>query len=149
MAAMRKRKLPSENLARKKRKRQRPLSFSAMETGDFAMLEMLLAENPDLAHERDLNGMSLIRTAAFCIHGCAGSTVTCRFSSSKSRRPPNRNLSVCTGALRNAGALSSGKPLKKRGFPTFPEVARELPGSFPEAARHVPGCDTPIPLGGD
>ena len=51
--------------ARKKRKKHRPLSFSAMETNDLAMLRMLLAKNPDLAHERDLNGMTLLRTAVF------------------------------------------------------------------------------------
>jgi len=55
------------SLARKKRKKHRPLSFSAMETGDLAMLRMLAAKNPDLGHERDLDGMTLIRKAAF--HG--------------------------------------------------------------------------------
>jgi ankyrin repeat protein len=53
------------SLARKKRKKHRPLSFSAMETGDFAMLGMLRTKNPDLAHEIDLNGMTLLRTAVF------------------------------------------------------------------------------------
>ena len=53
------------SLARKRRKKHRPLSFSAMETGDMQMLEMLRAKNPDLAHDRDLNKMTLLRTAVF------------------------------------------------------------------------------------
>jgi ankyrin repeat protein len=41
------------------------MAFSALETGDLDMIEMLLVRNPDLAHVRDLNGMSLLRAAVF------------------------------------------------------------------------------------
>jgi ankyrin repeat protein len=48
---------------KRKRKPHRPLSFSALEAGDMSMLRMRIAEYPDLAHDRDLNGMTLLRTA--------------------------------------------------------------------------------------
>jgi len=64
------RKMPSmpgtgKNLARKKRKKHRPVSFSALEIGDLQMVRMLREGNPDIAHDRDLNGMTLLRTAVF------------------------------------------------------------------------------------
>lgn len=67
---MKKRKLTPrpklrKNLARAIRKQRRPMAFSALEVGDDQMIEMLLGEKPDLGHERDLNGITLLRAAAF------------------------------------------------------------------------------------
>jgi len=70
MSRMSDRKMPDRpgtgsNLARKKRKKHRPVSFSALEMDDLKMLRMLRDGNPDIAHDRDLNGMTLLRTAVF------------------------------------------------------------------------------------
>lgn len=67
---MKKRKLTPrrkfrKNLARKIRGQKRPMAFSALEVGDDQMIEMLLQRDPDLAHNRDLNGVTLLRAAAF------------------------------------------------------------------------------------
>jgi ankyrin repeat protein len=52
---------------RKKKKRppRRHLAFAALEAGDLQMLRMQLAKEPDLAHVRDLNGVTLLMTAVY------------------------------------------------------------------------------------
>ena len=54
-----------KKVARAIRPKQRPMGFSALEAGDMDMLRMKLAQDPDLAHCRDLNGASLLLTAVF------------------------------------------------------------------------------------
>jgi uncharacterized protein len=68
---MKMRKLPKDSptgespAARRRRKKNRPMSFAALESGDLLMIDMLLAEKPDLGHDRDPKGASLFMAAAF------------------------------------------------------------------------------------
>ncbi|MHC4471292.1 MAG: ankyrin repeat domain-containing protein [Planctomycetota bacterium] len=50
---------------KRRRPKRRHLAFSALEAGDLDMLRLKLAEEPDLAHVRDLNGMSLLMAALY------------------------------------------------------------------------------------
>jgi len=52
---------------KRRRPKQRHLAFSALEVADLDMFRMLLAKESDLAHVRDLNGITLLRAAVF--HG--------------------------------------------------------------------------------
>jgi len=52
-----------KKLKKRKRPFRRPLGFAALEVGDMDMLRMKRVGQPDLAHDRDENGVSLLMAA--------------------------------------------------------------------------------------